>query len=270
MKRREFLTSAGALIVSPAIHSTLLGTAAAASAKPPATAADYTLKIEPCTIEISPGVNVETIGYNGQVPGPVLRMREGSPVTIDVTNASKTPEIVHWHGLKIDSLNDGAMEEGSPMIPAGASLRYHFTPRPSGTRWYHTHTSAGADLSKATYTGQFGFLVVDGADDPGHYDQEVFLAIHHWSPSFVPMLQTMQMQSANNPCLNRFGCRVSIRHSESTSVGLWRAHSRKAGAEGVDAPAECQRHRECGAFAARPSIQSRGHGRQSGSHSERG
>ena len=193
MKRREFLASAGALLVSPAVNSALLGTAASA------TAPDYTLKIEPCTIEISPGVKIETIGYNGQVPGPLLRMREGSPVTIDVTNASKTPEIVHWHGLKIDSLNDGAMEEGSPMIPAGGSLRYHFTPRPSGTRWYHTHSSAGADLSRATYTGQFGFLVVDGGDEPGHFDQEVFLAIHHWAPSFVPMLETMQMQSANNP-----------------------------------------------------------------------
>lgn len=199
MKRRQFLTSAGALMVSPAFDSRLLRAATAATAKPAATAADYTLKIEPCTIEISPGVNIETIGYNGQVPGPILRMREGSPVTIDVTNASKNPEIVHWHGLKIDAISDGAMEEGSPMIPAGASLRYHFTPRPSGTRWYHTHTSAGADLARATYTGQFGFLVVDGGHQPGLYDQEIFLAIHHWVPSFVPMLETMQMQSANNP-----------------------------------------------------------------------
>lgn len=199
MKRRQFLTSAGALMVSPAFDSRLLRAATAATAKPPATAADYTLKIEPCTIEISPGVNIQTIAYNGQVPGPILRLREGSPVTIDVTNASKNPEIVHWHGLKIDAISDGAMEEGSPMIPAGASLRYHFTPRPSGTRWYHTHTSAGADLARATYTGQFGFLVVDGGHQPGLYDQEIFLAIHHWVPSFVPMLETMQMQSANNP-----------------------------------------------------------------------
>jgi len=59
-----------------------------------------------------------------------------------VTNATDHPDIVHWHGLAIDSLNDGAMEEGSPMIAPGGHLRYSFTPRPAGTRWYHTHAGA--------------------------------------------------------------------------------------------------------------------------------
>ena len=79
--------------------------------------ADYKLRIEPCKIEISPGINIKTIAYNGQVPGPILRMREGVPVNIDVQNKSNDEDLVHWHGLAIDSLNDGAMEEGSPMIP---------------------------------------------------------------------------------------------------------------------------------------------------------
>ena len=62
-----------------------------------------------------------------------------------------------------------------------------------------THAGAGGNLSLGTYTGQFGFLLVDGKPDPGHYDQELFLAIHHWEPSFVPMAETMQAQSANMP-----------------------------------------------------------------------
>jgi len=64
-------------------------------------------------------------------------------------------ELVHWHGLAIDPINDGAMEEGSPMIPAGGRLRYSFRPTPSGTRWYHTHTTANADLNQSTYSGQY-------------------------------------------------------------------------------------------------------------------
>src|SRR6185503_20864354 len=55
------------------------------------------------------------------------------------------------------------------------------------------------NLSLAGYTGQFGFLLVDDGKDPGHYDQEVFLAIHHWEPSFVPMVEKMQAESANHP-----------------------------------------------------------------------
>jgi FtsP/CotA-like multicopper oxidase with cupredoxin domain len=167
--------------------------------KAPQAKPDHTLNIKPCTIEISPGVHINTLAYNGQVPGPLLRLRQGVPVTIDVENQTDKPDIVHWHGLAIDSLNDGAMEEGSPMIPAGGRQRYSFTPNPAGTRWYHTHATAGPNLSIGTYTGQFGFLLIDGGSDPGHYDQEIFLAIHHWEPSFVPMVETMRAQSANQP-----------------------------------------------------------------------
>ena len=161
--------------------------------------ADHELRIAPCTLEIGPGVSIKTTGYNGQVPGPVLRLREGVPVTIDVTNATDRSDLVHWHGLAIDSLNDGAMEEGSPMIAAGKTHRYSFTPKPAGTRWYHTHAAAYADLSAGTYSGQFGFLLVEGKEQPAHYDQEINLAIHHWEPSFVPMVETMREQSSNMP-----------------------------------------------------------------------
>jgi FtsP/CotA-like multicopper oxidase with cupredoxin domain len=160
---------------------------------------NYSLKIEPCTLDIAKGVSIKTLSYNGQVPGPVLRMKEGVPVVIDVTNASGSPDLVHWHGLAIDTANDGAMEEGSPMIAAGAVQRYSFTPRPSGTRWYHTHNSAFENLTMGTYSGQFGFLLVEGKENPAKYDQEINLAIHHWEPSFVPMVETMGSESANMP-----------------------------------------------------------------------
>ena len=149
--------------------------------------AEHTLHIRPMTLDLGSGIQVRTIGYNGRVPGPVLRLKEGSPVEIDVLNDSDTSEIVHWHGLAIDPLNDGAMEEGSPMIPSRGRHRYSFTPKPAGTRWYHTHAGAGTDLSRSTYTGQFGFLIVDGAGESGNYDREVLLAVHHWEPTFMPM-----------------------------------------------------------------------------------
>jgi FtsP/CotA-like multicopper oxidase with cupredoxin domain len=196
INRRSFLRhgslALGGSLAAAAIPA--LGAPTAAGKK-----ADFTLKIEPCSLEIAPGVVIKTTAYNGQVPGPILRVREGVPVTIDVTNASANADIVHWHGLAIDSLNDGAMEEGSPMIAAGSQLRYTFTPKPAGTRWYHTHAGANGNLSLGTYSGQFGFLMVDGKTDQGKYDQEIFLAIHHWGPSYVPMVETMRAVSSNHP-----------------------------------------------------------------------
>ena len=208
MNRRSFLASASGAMAHPLLNSLVSApsglllaqqTLAKATSRSSFTAANHSLTIKPCTIEISPGVNIKTIAYNGQVPGPLLRLRQGVPVTIDVTNGTDNPEIVHWHGLTTDSLNDGAMEEGSPMIAPGGHLRYNLTPNPAGLRWYHTHTMAGSNLSVGAYTGQFGFLLVEGATDPNHYDQEAFLAVHHWEPSFVPMVETMQAQSANHP-----------------------------------------------------------------------
>jgi Putative multicopper oxidases len=199
MNRRNFLSSAGVLLAGHSLNGSALQSLAASAAP---TKADYALRIEPCTLDIGPGVSIKTIGYNGQVPGPLLRLREGVLVSIDVTNGTTQEDIVHWHGLAIDSLNDGAMEEGSPMIAAGATHRYSFTPKPSGTRWYHTHATANDNLTLGTYTGQFGFLLIDGREQPGHYDQEINLAIHHWEPSFVPMVETMREHSSNAPLTN--------------------------------------------------------------------
>jgi FtsP/CotA-like multicopper oxidase with cupredoxin domain len=196
MNRRGFLTSAGLAVAAHSLRAVLPAQAARAGAT---AKADYSLRIEPCAVEIAPGVTVKTVAFNGQVPGPLLRLREGKPVTIDVTNATGDPDITHWHGLAIDSLNDGAMEEGSPMIAPGTTHRYGFTPRPAGTRWYHTHAGSNGNLSLGTYTGQFGFLLIEGSGQPAHYDQEIHLAIHHWEPEFVPMVETMREASSNMP-----------------------------------------------------------------------
>jgi FtsP/CotA-like multicopper oxidase with cupredoxin domain len=158
---------------------------AAASAVLPGSAqslapADYTLDIAPFDLEVSARRRVKTIAYNGQVPGPLLRFQEGRQVTIDVTNHTGSGEVVHWHGLFLPSAVDGAMEEGTPMIPAGGRARYTFMPRPAGFRWYHTHVFAGKDLHKGQYTGQHGFLMISPRNDPARYDQEFFLALHDW------------------------------------------------------------------------------------------
>lgn len=76
-------------------------------------------------------------------------MREGETQSVEIRNLTKDSEVVHWHGLYLPPDIDGAMEEGTPMIAPGASTRYTMTPKPAGFRWYHTHTFAGKNLTKA-------------------------------------------------------------------------------------------------------------------------
>lgn len=155
--------------------------------KVPGHTADFTLRIAPMLVELAPQVVLSTIGYCNQVPGPLLRMREGQHVTVDVVNDTDVPEYVHWHGLLIPSNVDGVGEEGSPPVPPHGRRRYEFVANPAGSRWYHSHTEAMLDLHRGAYTGQFGFLMIDAADNPGHYDQEVFLALRDWEPFLATM-----------------------------------------------------------------------------------
>jgi FtsP/CotA-like multicopper oxidase with cupredoxin domain len=155
---------------------------------PASPAPDFTLTIAPYLLEASPKHRIQTIAYNGQAPGPLLRMKQGRTVTIDVYNHSSDPEIVHYHGLFLPVATDGAMEEGSPMLRPGASARYTFAPDPAGFRWFHTHTFAGNDLRKGQFSGQHGFLLIEpDSTDPGTpdlkaptFDREVILALHDW------------------------------------------------------------------------------------------
>jgi FtsP/CotA-like multicopper oxidase with cupredoxin domain len=147
---------------------------------------DFSLRIAPVMVELTPTRTISTIGYNGTSPGPLLRMQEGKPVTVEVINDTDVPELVHWHGLFIPPEVDGVEEEATPMVPPHGRIRYRFVPRPAGTRWYHTHTMAGADLHRGAYTGQFGFLLIESANNPGNYDKEVFLALREWEPFFNP------------------------------------------------------------------------------------
>jgi FtsP/CotA-like multicopper oxidase with cupredoxin domain len=163
--RREFLSTLGLAA----------GVLRAQETKP-----DYTLRIGAVTVEPRPGKTFKTTGYSGSVPGPLIRVREGAAVTIDVMNELLFPELVHWHGLRVASAMDGAMEEGTPMLMPGESARYSFTASPAGTRWYHSHGMVGSHLDRATYSGQYGFFVIDGARDAGAYDREIFLSLKEW------------------------------------------------------------------------------------------
>jgi len=147
-------------------------------------AADYTIRIGASPIEIAPKRILSTTTYNGQFPGPLLRLKEGRQVTVDLYNDTDTPEQLHWHGQTLPVEVDGAAEEGTPFISARGRRRISFTPGPSGLRFYHTHNRAGADLSAGQYSGQVGPVYIEARNEAGDYDREVFLTLKEFEPTF--------------------------------------------------------------------------------------
>lgn len=187
--RREFLygaamASAGALLPSPPANSAW---------GQPHKIPDFKIEIAETEWELSPKKKIRTAAYNGQIPGQLLRLTEGKPVTIEIVNHLDREEIVHWHGQWIPPDVDGAMEEGSPMISAGGRSLITFVPKPTGLHWYHTHTAAHRDLKRGLYSGQFGPLIVEPKENPARYDQEQFLVLHDWEPYFMTSDDGSQM-----------------------------------------------------------------------------
>jgi FtsP/CotA-like multicopper oxidase with cupredoxin domain len=178
--RRDFIKFGGAVAAAGLTgFGTPLESVFAQSGTSPA---DYTLHIGASPIEIAPKRIVSAICYNGKFPGPLLRFKEGQPVTVEVHNDTDTPEQLHWHGQFVSPDVDGAAEEGTPFIPAHGMRRIAFMPRPAGFRFYHTHNRGGADLHAGQYSGQVGPVYIEPKGEPGSYDREVFLVLKEFEP----------------------------------------------------------------------------------------
>jgi FtsP/CotA-like multicopper oxidase with cupredoxin domain len=88
---------------------------------------------------------------NGQFPGPLLRFTEGKRAIIDIYNNTDIPEVALWHGQMIPSEVDGAIVEGTPVIPPHGMRRISFVPKPSGflvTLPLHRPQSMGRSIAR--------------------------------------------------------------------------------------------------------------------------
>ena len=105
------------------------------------------------------GANVRMLAYNGSVPGPTLRVAEGSQIEVDVVNEGDLEATVHWHGLRLDNRSDGTHETQAP-IPIGGRYSCAVAFPDAGLYWYHPHIREdyGQEM------GLYGNVIVDPAD----------------------------------------------------------------------------------------------------------
>jgi FtsP/CotA-like multicopper oxidase with cupredoxin domain len=118
---------------------------------------------------------VRMLGYNGSIPGPTLKVRQGSEIIVHVTNQGDLDTTVHWHGLRLENRYDGVPHETQSPIPVGGSFTYRVQFPDAGLYWYHPHI-------REDYTqelGLYGNILVEPAD-PGYWppvDRELVLTL---------------------------------------------------------------------------------------------
>lgn len=97
----------------------------------------FTIRIAPVTRRLG-GALVRMLAYNGSVPGPTIRVRQGSNVEVTVVNDGDMETTVHWHGLRLDNRSDGTIATQKP-IPVGGAFTYRLSFPDPGAYWYHPH-----------------------------------------------------------------------------------------------------------------------------------
>jgi FtsP/CotA-like multicopper oxidase with cupredoxin domain len=138
----------------------------------------FHLTAEPITQEIAPGLTVDTWGYNGRVPGPVLELSEGEKVRIYVTNHLPAQTSVHWHGVLLPCGMDGVSGLTQPAIQPGETFMYEFYFPDAGTFMYHPHF----DSMTQEGLGLTGMIVVHArVPRPERPDRDFSIMLHEWS-----------------------------------------------------------------------------------------
>src|SRR6267378_2121146 len=111
---------------------------------------EYRLTAKPAVVNLTGDGHPDTAvwTYDGTVPGPELRVRQGEPLRVVVENKLGEDTTVHWHGIRLPNAMDGVPNLTQKPIHPGESFTYDFTPPDAGTFWYHPHADTLQQLGR--------------------------------------------------------------------------------------------------------------------------
>ena len=132
------------------------------------------LKVGPVAKRLG-GTTVRMLGYNGSIPGPTLKVRQGSEIIVQVTNQGDLDTTVHWHGLRLENKYDGVPHETQAPIPVGGEFTYRIQFPDAGLYWYHPHI-------REDYTQELGLYgnILVAPTDPDYWppaDRDFILTV---------------------------------------------------------------------------------------------
>lgn len=183
LSRRDFLRlsgQAGAGALTFALGADVLARSNAQGAAKYATSTAREIHLEAREIrwELAPGKQIKAMAYNGQIPGPELRFKEGERVRIVLKNSLSQPTTIHWHGVDVPNSMDGVPEITQKPVRPGETFVYEFEAKPAGTRWYHTHFEEHRQLDLGLYAPM---IIEPARADPFSFDREYTLVLDDWA-----------------------------------------------------------------------------------------
>jgi FtsP/CotA-like multicopper oxidase with cupredoxin domain len=147
---------------------------------------EFTLTAEEVDWEIMPGATVRAWVYNGQMPGPEIRVREGDRVRITLRNTLPVGTTIHWHGVDVPPEMDGPVGLNQAAVAPGEEFVYEFVAEPAGSRTYHSH----ADPTVQIALGLYGPIIVEPREPARQYDREYTYMLNEWDLELTPDVAT--------------------------------------------------------------------------------
>jgi plastocyanin len=147
---------------------------------------EIALTAEEIDWELMPGTTVRAWAYNGQMPGPEIRVREGDLVRITLRNALPVGTTIHWHGVNLPPEMDGPVGLNQAAVEPGEEFVYEFVATPAGTRWYHSHADPTAQIA----LGLYGSLIVEPREPKHTYDRDYTYILNEWDLELTPDVAT--------------------------------------------------------------------------------
>jgi FtsP/CotA-like multicopper oxidase with cupredoxin domain len=141
---------------------------------------EYMLVAQNATIEVVPGVEFPAWTYNGRIPGPTMRVREGDRVRIRHVNVGDHPHSLHFHGIHPGAM-DGVFDVRSGIVGRGEDYTYEFDAEPFGLHLYHCHT---APLAKHIAKGLYGAFIIDPKEGRPKADRELVMVMSGYDIDF--------------------------------------------------------------------------------------
>ncbi|TAL91921.1 MAG: copper resistance system multicopper oxidase, partial [Rhodanobacter sp.] len=136
---------------------------------------EFALDIAPSPVNYTGTVRLATT-VNGGIPGPILRWKEGSVVTLRVTNRLRVSTSIHWHGILVPFQMDGVPGISFDGIAPGETFIYRFPVHQSGTYWYHSHSGFQEQ------SGLYGPIVIEPAGVERYpSDRDYVVMLNDWS-----------------------------------------------------------------------------------------
>jgi len=169
--RRTFVKTISGAILASGLHPLSL---LQALAEPKAQVREFRLSASPATVNLGFGRDFAAWTYNGEVPGPEIRVREGEVIRVVLKNYLPEETTIHWHGVPVPYLMDGVPNVTQNAVAPGETFIYEFEAKPAGSFIYHSHVNYQLDQ------GLYGALIIEPSRQDDSYDREYTLVLEDW------------------------------------------------------------------------------------------